>query len=76
MKAEEFEEIITPLYLLNGKECQFLLSALRGNFERWQSAQQLATPAVIKSLSDLDGKIIPVRFTVKKGQPNIHIDDV
>jgi hypothetical protein len=38
--------------------------------------KKLNIPAVIKSLSDLDGKIIPIRFTVKKGQPNIHIDDI
>ena len=33
-------------------------------------------PPDIKSLSDLDGKTIPVRFTVTKRHPNIHIDDI
>ena len=38
--------------------------------------KNLAQRDVIKSLSDLDGKTIPVRFTVKKWQPNIHLDDI
>jgi len=41
-----------------------------------QQVKSLNIPDVIKSLSDLDGKTIPVRFTVTKGQPNIYIDDI
>lgn len=35
-----------------------------------------ATSDVIEQLSDLDGKTIPVRFTVTKGKPNIYIDNI
>ena len=41
-----------------------------------KALEELLQPAVIKSLSDLNGKTIPVRFTVKKEQLNIYLDDI
>lgn len=40
MTKEEFEEIIKPLYLLNGKDCQFIRTALLGNFDKWSETKQ------------------------------------
>jgi hypothetical protein len=39
-----------------------------------QQVRKSNVPVKINSLSDLDGKTIPVHFTVKKWQPNINID--
>lgn len=40
MTKEEFEEIIKPLYLLNGKDCQFIRTALLSNFDKWSETKQ------------------------------------
>lgn len=41
MTKEEFETIIKPLMLLDGKNCQFMRSALLGNFKKWKETEQL-----------------------------------
>ena len=46
MKAKEFEEIIQPLRLLNGYECQLMRRALLGNFKKWTETKQSDTPDV------------------------------
>ena len=45
-------------------------------YNAWQDFKNLSAPDNIKSLSDLDGKTIPVRFTVTKRQLNINVDDI
>lgn len=40
MTKEEFEEIIKPLYLMSGKDCQFMRNALIGNFDKWHETKQ------------------------------------
>lgn len=40
MTKEEFETIIKPLMLLDGKQCQFMRSALLGNFQKWNEQKQ------------------------------------
>jgi hypothetical protein len=35
MTKEEFQKIIEPLYLLDGKSCQFIKSALEANFDNY-----------------------------------------
>jgi hypothetical protein len=41
MTEQEFETIIKPLMLLDGKQCQFLRSELLGNFKKWNEQKQL-----------------------------------
>lgn len=60
----KFDEAQQPMSSWHDK--QDLLNAL----------EELLQPAVIKSLSDLNGKTIPVRFTVKNEQLNIYLDDI
>ena len=57
-------------------EAQQPMSSWHDKQDLLKALEELLQPAVIKSLIDLDGKTIPVRFTVKKGQPNINIDDI
>lgn len=40
MTIEDFEEIIKPLGLLNDGEKKFLTAALKGNFNKWEIANQ------------------------------------
>jgi len=52
MTKEEFETIIKPLMLLNGKESQFIRTALLGNFQKWNKQKQLTIPRVMFELPD------------------------
>ena len=52
MTKEEFETIINPLILLDGKNYQFMRSALLGNFKKWNEAEQLRI-AVVSQQSEL-----------------------
>lgn len=47
MTEQEFETIIKPLMLLDGKQCQLMRSALLGNFKKWNDTNQLAAPDVV-----------------------------
>ena len=47
MKEQEFETIIKPLILLDGKQCQFMRSALLGNFKKWNETKQLPIDSVL-----------------------------
>ena len=47
MKKEDFEKIIEPIMLLNGKESQFIRNALLKNFEKWKEEEQLALCNVV-----------------------------
>lgn len=48
MTKEEFEQIIKPLYLMNGKDCQFMRSALLGNFDKWNESKQCNIANVVQ----------------------------
>jgi hypothetical protein len=50
MTKEEFETIIKPIMLLNGKESQFIRTALLGNFQKWNEQKQLIIADVMQSL--------------------------
>ena len=54
MTKEEFEDIIKPLYLMSGKDCQFMRSALLGNFDKWNEAKQCNTSDVSGRFSSLE----------------------
>ena len=58
-----------------GKDDKFTKDEIADIINR-RVVKKLTMPAVIKSLSDLNGKTIPVRFTVKKEQLNIYLDDI
>ena len=60
----KFDEAQQPMISWHDK--QDLLKAL----------EELLQPAVIKSLSDLDGKTMLVKFKVSKFQPKITLDEV
>ena len=47
MTEQEFETIIKPLMLLDGKQCQFMRSALLGNFKKWNENKQLIIADVV-----------------------------
>jgi len=49
MTEQEFETIIKPLMLLDGKQCQFMRSALLGNFKKWNENKQLRIGVVVRS---------------------------
>ena len=51
MTKEEFETIIKPIMLLNGKESQFIRTALLGNFQKWNEQKQLIITGVSKSVN-------------------------
>lgn len=57
-------------------EAQQPMSSWHDKQDLLKALEELLQPAVIKSLSDLNGKTIPVRFTVKKEQLNIYLDDI
>ena len=38
MTREEFQKIISPIYLLNQSERIFIEKALKANFEKWQQS--------------------------------------
>lgn len=40
MKEEDFEEIIKPLYLLDGKQREWMLQIIRANFHKWEKNNQ------------------------------------
>jgi hypothetical protein len=46
MTEQEFETIIKPLMLLDGKQCQFMRSALLENFKKWNETKQLTIHVV------------------------------
>ena len=56
MTKEEFQEIIKPLFLLNGKECQFIKSALEANFDNWYKSKAENLPISGVSVSNVDIK--------------------
>lgn len=61
--------------ILKGKEeITNIVEQIYFDMDSWDI--ELQQYAVIKSLSDLNGKTIPVRFTVKKEQLNIYLDDI
>jgi hypothetical protein len=49
MTEQEFETIIKPLMLLDGKQCQSMRSALLGNFKKWNENKQLRIGVVVRS---------------------------
>ena len=47
---------------------------LRTNVSEHEFEVKLILPIVVKSFSDLDGKIIPTKYKVTKHIPNIDVD--
>ena len=44
MTREEFQKIISPIYLLNQSERIFIEKALKANFEKWQKSHDKSNP--------------------------------
>ena len=53
MTKEEFKTIIKPIMLLNGKESQFIRTALLGNFQKWNEQKQLIIADVSKCTCEI-----------------------
>ena len=47
MTKQEFETIIKPLILLDGKQYQFMRSALLGNFKKWNETKKCTIHDII-----------------------------
>ena len=58
-----------------GKDDKFTKEEITDIIDR-RVVKKLTIPAVINSLSDLDGKTMLVKFKVSKFQPRITLDEV